>query len=195
MGVDEFGNFEAVPKRRKYRQGKRALQKQMRDLLQTEYDRLKFEREELRKELRTRPRVEGDAQRFVPIANRMHEIERKLESQVRERKKRLSDEERERRELEAFERKERKQEQRERRAAKRKERMKAESLNQYESQTARVRKEKYKDKRLQTLPGNRTCPQCGKIKMKSKQWVCTEVEKPICKSCFWKNKKGSSDGI
>lgn len=195
MARDEFGGFDAGAKRRRYRGGKRALQKQMRDLLQTEYDRLKFERQELRQRINEQGGLrEGDALLFVPISNRMHEIERKLQSQVRERKKRLTPEELERREIEKGERQERKQEQRKRRAAARRARMKANSLNQYESQTARVRQEKYKEERLQVLPNNRKCSQCGEIKIKSKQWVCREGETPICKACYWKNKKGASNG-
>jgi hypothetical protein len=49
----------------------------------------------------------------------------------------------------------------------------------------RTRAERKRDQREAALPADRTCPTCGKVKLKSRQWVILGniVQ---CKSCFMK---------
>lgn len=53
-----------------------------------------------------------------------------------------------------------------------------------EREPARPRKLRRLANRLQLLPENRTCYKCGKIWLKSAQWVCKPDEIPICKRCY-----------
>ena len=47
----------------------------------------------------------------------------------------------------------------------------------------RPRSERRAERREALLPADRTCPRCGKVKLKSRQWVCKEGL-VMCLTCW-----------
>lgn len=56
--------------------------------------------------------------------------------------------------------------------------------------SAKTQNQRRLEKRRAMLPVNRTCPLCGQVKDRSKQWVIDEVYGVICKACQYAELKG-----
>lgn len=69
----------------------------------------------------------------------------------------------------------------------------AELVSRLESQLSKEpsvpRKMRRRLERLQKLPANRICERCGKLWLKSAQWVIQKNNIPICKRCYQSEKE------